>query len=422
MNNDVKEEIKIFLSIRTKVFVAFTVLIAMGVGVGIAIKTSTTAAITAIVVSAIITSIMAFFVSIMILQPLRKIKDLARRMSNYDIGTDITITRNDEFAMIGIALNKAQANLRELIKVCADNATNVSALSEEASATVQELSASIEEINLEFEKIDSNTQANSGNVEEIYASIQQVTANMEELAARADQGNQNSNEIKERARKVENTSKKAIENTRNVYQEKEKNIKRAIEESKVVEEIKVMADSIAAIAEQTNLLALNAAIEAARAGESGKGFAVVAEEVRKLAEESASSVVTIQNTIQRVEAAFGNLSENGKEILGFIKTEVSEDLKGYGNIAVQYNQDGEFISQMSRQIAEMSEQVNASVEQVSAAISDTARNSEVVSSSTHNIQQGINETSLAMKQVAETITKEAIKAEELSSIISRFKL
>jgi Methyl-accepting chemotaxis protein len=422
MNKDVKEEIKIFLSIRAKVFVAFTVLIAIGIAIGIALKTSSTIAIITIVISAIVTGLLAFFASIMIMQPLRKIKALAERMSKYDIGTNIKVTRNDEFGMIGMALNKAQDNLRELIKVCADNATNVSALSEEASATVQELSANIEEINIEFEKIDSNTQANSGNVEEIYASIQQVTANMEELAAKAESGNQNSNQIKERARNVEINSKRAIENTRNVYIDKEKNIKKAIEESKVVEEIKVMADSIAAIAEQTNLLALNAAIEAARAGESGKGFAVVAEEVRKLAEESASSVVTIQNTIQRVEAAFGNLSENGKEILGFIKTDVSEDIKAYGDIAVQYNEDGEFISQMSRQIAEMSEQVNASVEQVSAAISDTAKNSEVVSSSTHNIQQGINETSLAMKQVAETITREAIKAEELSSVIAKFKL
>ena len=357
-----------------------------------------------------------------VISRLNYLKNFAIQLAKYDFAEDIKVLKNDEIGAISKELNTAQKNIRELISTILNESCNISSLSEELSASVEEVSAKLDEVDGSSKDINMTMTATSATAQEIAASIEEVNSSMESLAAKASEGSTNAEKIKRRAEKVKQDSKIAIKNTEEVRQQKEKNILKAIEDSKVVEEVKVMADAIAGIAEQTNLLALNAAIEAARAGESGKGFAVVAEEVRKLAEESSQTVVTIQNTISKINDAVKNLAENSNDILNFMSTDVDKQLQDYAKIGEKYSVDGDFISSMSEELVAMSQEVEATVEEITKALQTTAKDVQKASVNSESIQSEIDGSSTAMVQVANAATEQATIAMNLTGLVQKFKL
>lgn len=365
---------------------------------------------------------MAYILCKNIVNPLMKIKEFAKRLSDYDFSIPIVITRKDEFGQTGLALNAAQENVSNLVKLIMENSQDMTASSEELSAIVEEVSSKAEAIDEAVNNITAGMQESSATTEEISASVQEVDSSINILSSKAMEGSNNANEFKGRATEVKSNSEKAIAETRNLYDIKQNNMEKAIEDGKVVDSIKIMADTIGGIAQQTNLLALNAAIEAARAGEQGRGFAVVAEEVRKLAEQSSEAVINIQDTIVKVQNAFKSSIDTGSDILEFINTRVQEQLDAYGQTGNQYFNDSDFVSKMSEDIAAMSEEITATVGEVSDAIQNMAGASQKSSEEAVTIKEGMDETTKAIEQVALTAQSQAELAEKLNEVIRKFKI
>jgi len=354
--------------------------------------------------------------------PLQVIKLFGEKLASYDLSHNFNVARGDEFGQVGSSLFKAQDNIKELVKTIIENSQNMSASSEELSATVEELTSKAVDIDEAVNSIANNMQEASAGTEEISASIQEVDSSINVLSQKAMEGSNNANRSKERAIDVKNNSKKAIKASREIYSEKQTRMLKVIEDGKVVDKIKVMASTIASISEETNLLALNAAIEAARAGEQGKGFAVVAEEVKKLAEQSSEAVKSIQETIVEVQNAFKNSIDTGSDILDFINKDVHDQFVAYEKTGNQYFDDSNFVNTMSEEIAAMSEEVTATVGQVSDAIQNMAGATQKSSEQAETIKESMSETTQGLEQVALTAQSQAELAQKLTEIVQRFKI
>jgi methyl-accepting chemotaxis protein len=122
-------------------------------------------------------------------------------------------------------------------------------------------------------------------VAEISNSVQQMAAAIEKIYAGSEELNVTSTTV---ARAVADANDK-VKDT-----------------NKVLEFILDVADS-------TRLLGLNAAIVAAQAGAHGRGFSVVADEIRKLANTSASSVEQITEILEQIQSGIAEVSSTSEK-------------------------------------------------------------------------------------------------------------
>lgn len=355
------------------------------------------------------------------------LNEISKRLSELadnegDLTSKIMINSNDEIGIIANSYNKMIESLRNLIKEITHTTDQVLSGSVELNSTIEEITLDIKTVNELTKQISQGTEDLSSSTEEINASSEEINSTMSELVNRAKETDDSAEIIKERAIKIKEKAVKALENGNKVYSEKEVNIVKAMEEGKIVGEIRVMADSIASIAEQTNLLALNAAIEAARAGEVGKGFAVVADEIRKLAEQSSISVSSIQNIVSRIEKAFKNMSDSGKELLDFMLYNVKPDYEFLAETGEQYEKDADLIKVMSKETSTSMALTMESMMQVNKAIENVSATAEEAAAGSEEILANVEQTTMHMNSIVKSSQYQSDMVEKLREMIIKFKI
>ncbi|MCB8840072.1 methyl-accepting chemotaxis protein [Aurantimonas sp. VKM B-3413] len=170
-------------------------------------------------------------------------------------------------------------------------------LKEDYDAAVTQLRTTIAAVAGSVTSIESGTQEISQATDNMTRRIESQAASVEEAAAALDDITSRVSQsagLAEAAATVVGAARGDAETTDEVVHQAIEAMQGIATSSRQIETIIGVIDEIAF---QTNLLALNAGVEAARAGEAGKGFAVVAQEVRELAQRSASAAREIKSLI-----------------------------------------------------------------------------------------------------------------------------
>jgi methyl-accepting chemotaxis protein len=318
--------------------------------------------------------------------PLRRLVGAAEQLGEGDLRVQLDERMLREFDALRTTFNGMAVQLRTLVTETISIAEQISASAFDLSTISEEVAASSGQVATAMVEITSGAESQSAGLQATTTSLADVASRAREIGAASQRvaclGVQ-IHEVAAESRKEVSGAIGMLLDIKGVVQTSEQEVRELAQASKQIDRF---VETIAGVARQTNLLALNAAIEAARAGEHGRGFAVVAEEVRKLADGSASAAQEVAQVVEEIR----------ERIAGMVKTME----RGSTTVAG---------------VEEVSKAADSALEQIIASIADVRVAAEAVTAAVASSQSMIQMVEASLGEVSGTAESHAASAQEVSA-------
>lgn len=327
----------------------------------------------------------------------------------------------DEIGQLGSGFQEMRRNLRELTSNMLSQSEQVAASSEELTASAEQSAQAANQVAISITEVAQGTNNQIQAVEQTMAVVEQISAAIEQTAATSNEVAAMAVETIEAVKGGQQAVNKAVLQMDNVGKGSaalQVTVDKLADSSKQIGQI---VSVISGIAAQTNLLALNAAIEAARAGEAGRGFAVVADEVRKLAEQSATAAKEITDLVtdntNNIDSAVTVMNSSTENIKVGIEV-VTGAGQAFEDISQQIHVMAEQVKEISaatQEVAVGSQRIVEAMKNIEETSKDSAAQAETVSAATE-------EQSASMEEIASSSQGMARLAADMQQAVSAFKI
>ncbi len=359
------------------------------------------------VIAVILAVVLALFTTRVIVNPVKQGVDFAKAMANGDMTQTLQVSQKDEIGDLAAALNEMRVNMHRMVTDINGGVQMLATSSTELSSISGQMASGTKEISERARTVAAAAEESSINTNSVAASMEQATSNLSSVASATEELSATIGEIASNSEKARAISSDATDQARAVSSMM-KDLGRA------AQEIGQVTETITSISAQTNLLALNATIEAARAGAAGKGFAVVANEIKELAQQTASATEDIKGKIASIQASTGGTIEDIEKIAEVIN-QVGEIVS---TIAAAIEEQAVVTKDVASNIAEASTGVRDSNER----IAQTAGVSQSIASDIALVNDTIGEIGTSGGHVQSSAVELSNLAEQLRSLVGQFKV